>query len=42
MMVKDFLDRFILAHGEEPTWTIYDKLGLALFILAVLLTAFLR
>ena len=42
MKVKDFLDCFILAYGEEPTWTIYDKLGLALFILAVLLTAFLR
>jgi hypothetical protein len=42
MKVKDFLDRLILAHGEEPTWTIYDKLGLALFILAVLLTVFLR
>ena len=39
--LRDFLDGFILAHGEEPKWTVDEKLGLALITLGVLLTAYL-
>jgi hypothetical protein len=40
-VLNDFLDGWVLAHGEDNCWDINDKLMLAWTILGILLTAYL-